>query len=148
MTRLRRLEQALAEYHAERATTGDVCVHAALDLLQRAHGARSIAQIAQTLRVSARHLERGFAREVGLSPKTLARVLRFQRAFQWLAAPARRPAAEIALACGYYDQSHLIRDFRQFAGSTPLRGDVADLAFSRLFGGTTDESRPFAPTRS
>lgn len=77
-----------------------------------------------------RHLAVRFRAELGLTPKSTARLLRFQRAYATLArdlvpgpgadAPAD-PAgwAELAVRCGYYDQSHLIRDFREFAGTTP-----------------------------
>ena len=52
-----------------------------------------------------------------MAPKLLARILRFQRAVGLMEQPLGW--AEIALACGYYDQAHLIRDFKQFAGSSP-----------------------------
>jgi AraC-like DNA-binding protein len=52
-------------------------------------------------------------------PKLVARLLRFQRALKLLdGAPVGR-WAEVAYCCGYYDQAHFIRDFRQFAGGTP-----------------------------
>ena len=60
-----------------------------------------------------------FREEVGLPPKTVARLLRFERA-RSLAERSRRPDwARLALDCGYYDQSHLINDFRSFTGRTP-----------------------------
>ena len=49
------------------------------------------------------------------------RILRFRRAAAELAGPAGRSLAEIALDCGYYDQAHLNRDFREFSGRTPTR---------------------------
>jgi AraC-like DNA-binding protein len=68
--------------------------------------------------LSSRQLERRFLQEVGIGPKLLSRILRFQQVFraverddvQW---------APIAVECGYYDQSHLIRDFQQFARQSP-----------------------------
>ena len=60
-----------------------------------------------------------FRREVGLPPKTLARILRFHRARGLIVAPGGADFAEVADLCGYYDQAHLIRDFREFAGCTP-----------------------------
>jgi transcriptional regulator GlxA family with amidase domain len=56
---------------------------------------------------------------VGLPPKAAARLLRFERARE-LAANTERPDwARIAVSCGYYDQSHLIHDFRSVTGHTP-----------------------------
>jgi AraC-like DNA-binding protein len=72
--------------------------------------------------LSPRQYRRRFEETVGLPPKLYQRIRRFQAA---LAVLGRRPVAEVALECGYYDQAHLIRDFKQFAGLTPtawLRG--------------------------
>ncbi len=68
--------------------------------------------------ISGRQLERRFLQEVGLGPKLLSRILRFQQVFQ---AVERDDVgwAPIAIECGYYDQSHLIRDFQQFARQSP-----------------------------
>jgi AraC-like DNA-binding protein len=86
------------------------------------------ATLARTLGISLRQLERRFRNAVGLGPKHFARMRRFQRVFQ--AIEQQRPGwAGAAAACGYYDQAHLVRDFREFAGQAPsvlLAG--ADLA--------------------
>jgi len=68
--------------------------------------------------ISCRQLERRFLAEVGLGPKLFSRILRFQQVFR--AVDANEPSwPTVALDCGYYDQAHLIRDFRQFAQQTP-----------------------------
>ena len=68
--------------------------------------------------LSSRQLERRFLSEVGVGPKLLSRILRFQQVFR--AVDANEPAwPTIAVECGYYDQAHLIKDFRQFAHETP-----------------------------
>ena len=67
-----------------------------------------------------RHLERRFNDKVGVSPKRLARITRFQRAlrlFERLDSPQR--GTHTAAACGYADQAHFIRDFWEFAGCAP-----------------------------
>lgn len=74
--------------------------------------------LARRLGVTPRHLNALFRREVGLSVKGLARVLRFDRALDCLARPGAELAA-VAHQCGYFDQAHLNRDFRQLAGLTP-----------------------------
>ncbi|MGH9755639.1 MAG: AraC family transcriptional regulator [Blastocatellia bacterium] len=81
-------------------------------------GQTSVDRLAKGLGVSGRQLERRFMSEVGLGPKLLCRILRFQRVFRAVEC-ADKNWAGIAADCGYHDQAHLIRDFRQFAGQTP-----------------------------
>lgn len=69
---------------------------------------------------SRQHLARRFRDELGLSPKLAARIVRFERARKMLqSATPRTPLADVALACGYFDQAHLNRDFARLAGCTP-----------------------------
>ena len=68
--------------------------------------------------ISSRQLERRFLREVGVGPKLLGRIIRFQQVFRAVE-QGSNAWAEIAVECGYYDQAHLIRDFNQFAQQTP-----------------------------
>jgi len=81
-------------------------------------GCVSVDQLATAAGISSRQLERRFLREIGIGPKLLGRILRFQQVFR---AVERVDSAwaSIAVECGYYDQAHLIRDFTQFAGQTP-----------------------------
>lgn len=65
------------------------------------------------------HLVERFHEEVGIGPKAVARMVRFNRALT-LARTEKDPDwADIAALCGYADQAHLIRDFRALAGETP-----------------------------
>jgi AraC-like DNA-binding protein len=82
-------------------------------------GAVSVAELARDAGWSRRHFTARFTRAAGLAPKTFARVLRFQRAKELLGARDGPSLGQIALDCGYYDQAHLNRDFRAFAGCTP-----------------------------
>jgi AraC-like DNA-binding protein len=68
--------------------------------------------------LSARQLRRRFLMEVGVGPKLLCRLLRFQQVFRAVDQNAAE-WAEVAFECGYFDQAHLINDFRQFAHQTP-----------------------------
>ena len=81
-------------------------------------GQISVDRLASDTGISGRQLERRFVSEVGIGPKLLCRVLRFQQVFQAVERSDRN-WAKIAADCGYYDQAHLIRDFQQFAGQTP-----------------------------
>lgn len=97
----------------------------AWDLLVRSRGTVSVDAVGREVGWSPRHLRERVRLETGLSPKTLARVIRFDRARRLLRsgdAASSRPAlsaAEVATRCGYTDQSHLTRDFRSLAGTTP-----------------------------
>ncbi|SDM47589.1 helix-turn-helix transcriptional regulator [Nonomuraea jiangxiensis] len=85
--------------------------------LQEPAGPPTIASLAGELGVSRRYVELGFRRVVGLSPKTVARIARFQRTVDlW-----RRPSAMLteAVACGYADQPHLTREIRAMTRMTP-----------------------------
>ncbi|MGH8930211.1 MAG: helix-turn-helix domain-containing protein, partial [Egibacteraceae bacterium] len=75
------------------------------------------------LGMTPKRLARRFADEVGLTPKRFARVRRFQRLLVAAGDAARAAAgvdwARLASECGYYDQAHLIHDFRAFSGMSP-----------------------------
>ncbi len=69
---------------------------------------------------SRRHVTEGFRRQLGIAPKAYARLLRFEYAASLLSRPLRdRTLADVAMEAGYYDQSHLTRDFVALAGMTP-----------------------------
>ena len=87
-------------------------------MLERTHSKAPIGWICDRLGRSRRHLATRFREQVGLPPKTVARILRFERAVSLLANDAMS-LGEVALESGYYDQAHLNRDFREFAGTSP-----------------------------
>lgn len=87
--------------------------------LSETSGRLPIGRLAEELGCSRRHLAARFREHVGPSPKTAARIMRFKRAAELLAADDGTRFAEIAQTCGYYDQPHLNRDFRELAGRTP-----------------------------
>lgn len=68
---------------------------------------------------SERQLERRFKSEVGLSPKMLLRIARFQRFLSMSGSGKITSLTDAALVCGYYDQAHFIRDFHAFSGVSP-----------------------------
>jgi len=86
--------------------------------LRRTAGGAGIADLAQEVGWSHRRLIARFREQIGLGPKAVARVLRFDRAVQALRSPARG-LAEVAYDCGYFDQAHMNRDFRALGGTTP-----------------------------
>ena len=94
-------------------------VHWATHRLMESRGGLRTEALAREAGVSRKHLAGLFQRQVGLTPKSLARVHRFQSALIGMQRFPLPDYSELALDCGYYDQAHLIRDFRQFAGMTP-----------------------------
>ncbi|WP_406194308.1 helix-turn-helix domain-containing protein [Kitasatospora sp. NBC_01560] len=88
--------------------------------LRSSGGSVPVAALARETGWSSRHLQDGFRRETGLTPKAAARVIRFDRARRLLGAPGPLPRlATLAAHCGYFDQAHLAREFRALAGCAP-----------------------------
>jgi AraC-like DNA-binding protein len=80
---------------------------------------RQVADIATTLGVSHGHLDRLFTEHVGLSPRTLARILRVRRLLEDIDVHGLVGWADKAAELGWFDQAHLIRDFKRHTGVTP-----------------------------
>jgi AraC-like DNA-binding protein len=94
-------------------------VTSAWQALMRTGGRARIADLVREAGWSERHFAVQFRDHVGLAPKAFARILRFARAVRVLTHHPAPDLAEVAQACGYYDQAHFTRDFRAFAGTTP-----------------------------
>lgn len=90
-------------------------------------GRERVGDIAGDLGWSRRHLSARFREEFGLTPRTLARILRFEHAVRLVSAAGVAAWAEVSAAAGYADQAHLVRDWKDFTGRTPtawIAGDV------------------------
>ena len=97
--------------------------------LKRSKGAASIVGLAEVAGVSRRHLAKLFRTEIGATPKTMARILRFEHARTMAGTVPRLGWADIAYAAGYADQAHLVREFRELSGLSPsdlMRRDRAE----------------------
>jgi AraC-like DNA-binding protein len=92
----------------------------AIESLAAAHGNADLNLIARHANLSPRQFRRRCLEETGLTPKRLARVLRFRHACRIAGGPDRPNWSDIALEAEYFDQAHLIRDFHQFTGQTPM----------------------------
>jgi AraC-like DNA-binding protein len=111
------LENAIAE-RAARAKRRHSHAELAVAASERLAYA-SVHAVAAELGVSERQLRRAFQETVGLSPKAFANLRRFRRALYAACDDAHASWAEVAAAAGYYDQAHLIAEFRAIAGVTP-----------------------------
>jgi AraC-like DNA-binding protein len=152
----RQFSERLASLSDDRARVGAIAaflggclrlrtrrVDASVARILSTRGCERIELVARGAGISSRQLERTFRNDVGVPPKMLSRIVRFQRVLR-----AARPAAtaglkscatsgggwaEIAVACGYTDQAHLIRDFRQFMGETPAALAASEAAIADYF---------------
>ncbi len=92
----------------------------AIAAIEHACGQMRVDSLASQLGVSRQHLALQFRQHVGISPKLFARICRFRAASQGMQSLAGQPDwAQVALQYGYFDQSHLIHDFQDFARSSP-----------------------------
>ena len=113
---------------ARRPTPG---VTWAWDQLRASRGRAAVGPLAEELGWSRRRLVARFREEIGLPPKAVARLLRFEHALELVDRGA--PWAQVAVSAGYYDQSHLINEFRSITGITPAQyvtnlQDAAEIA--------------------
>jgi AraC-like DNA-binding protein len=111
------LEETI-EQRVAHATERDTRVELALDAAKRLPTA-NVNTVAAELGVSERHLRRAFRETVGVSPKEFAKLARFRRALRAAREDAEASWASVAVTAGYYDQAHLIAEFRAIAGVTP-----------------------------
>lgn len=117
---LRRLDSAVA-------ATVDPSLERAWQLLTEDAGSRRVADVAAEIGWSRRHLVNRFAGEFGITPKDSARIARFDASHRIMRRPVIPSIAEVAAVCGYYDQAHMARDWRELAGLSPSRWRAAEV---------------------
>lgn len=83
------------------------------------HGRVPVDDLAEKAGLSARQFRRLCVDQTGLTPKRLGRILRFRYALSQVRRCRGADCAQVALNCGYYDQAHLINEFREFSGYSP-----------------------------
>lgn len=121
-----RLDRTLSTWLARQPVATD-WIDQALNILDRRHGNIRIEALVTDLGLSRRQVERRFLDAVGVSPKTYARIRRWQQAHLLLRTQPTLPLASIALDSGYADQSHMSRDFQRLIGESPK--SLANVAF-------------------
>jgi methylphosphotriester-DNA--protein-cysteine methyltransferase len=133
--RFRLLEAALLR-RLRSARPVHAAVRAAVAALRDGGNGVRVAEVAAAVGLSRRRFIEVFEREVGLTPKLYARLQRFHRVKQ-LMATLGGPAswASFAIACGYFDQSHMLRDFLEFSSMSPasyLEGRTEETLFDHV----------------
>jgi AraC-like DNA-binding protein len=128
------LERALLA-HIARARR-EPRVEAAVAIIGRHDGVVSVEAAAARAGTSARHLERLFRQWVGVGPKTLARVARFQAAAARVLRAPTLPLAAVSADSGYFDQAHMVRDFLALGGASPdqMRRGLGHMTAAMLRG--------------
>lgn len=105
---------------------------------------RPIANIAAACDISHAHLDREFTRIVGLTPRALARLLKLRRLLAELDPTGPIDWADLAARWGWFDQGHLIRDFKRHTGVTPTRYVAAQRAYNAE---NAEDGAGFVPER-
>jgi AraC-like DNA-binding protein len=93
----------------------------ALRELVKMDGNMTVEELASLSCLSLRQFERQCKDRLGLSPKMYSRLVRFSKAYRLKEKNAQLSWGRIAASCGYFDQMHLIRDFKEFAGMNPTQ---------------------------
>ena len=117
--RLNVVERFLLKKLAQTRTKPDAAVSQGVGLLQSTEGRLSIDALAARCGLSSRQLERRFLDEVGIPPRLLASIFRFRRVFDLLEQSQSGRWVSAAIGAGYFDQAHMIRDFKRFSGQQP-----------------------------
>lgn len=137
------LSSVLLQMVGDRVTTLSPEVDAAWNLLVGSGGRVRVADVAREVGWSRRHLAGRFGDELGLSPKALASVARFDRARHLVLGRPDRTLARVAADCGYADQAHLNREWRRMVGTSPTAWRRAEsLPFVQDVDGVAGQDQP------
>ncbi len=91
----------------------------AMEYIRTATGSQSIGDLADKVFVGKRQLQRAFQEQIGISPKTYGRIIRFKSACDFVRQFPEASWVDVTYQFGYSDQSHFIRDFKEFSGKNP-----------------------------
>ncbi|NTW25651.1 MAG: AraC family transcriptional regulator [Lentimicrobium sp.] len=92
-----------------------------IGLINNSRGGITIEALASAACLSRKQFERTFTACIGTSPKQFLRTVRFQHSLYQKQKRPDIPLTELAYRCGYFDQSHMIADFKSFSGKTPTQ---------------------------
>ncbi|MEL7195718.1 MAG: helix-turn-helix domain-containing protein, partial [Bacteroidota bacterium] len=111
----------------------DEIVQSTVDTILSANGQISVNELSEKNQVNRRQLVRKFSTTIGLSPKQLSKTMRLQAALKALLTQEKAKLTELAYDNEYYDQSHFIKDFKEFTGLSPKEFYGDDLKMSLIF---------------
>ena len=97
----------------------DKQVARAVGLMHQADGKIPVRELMEQVCLCQRHFERRFKHATGYTPKAYTRIVRFRRTMDVLRQVTRDNLFSVAIDCGYYDQSHLVKEFKRLSGSPP-----------------------------
>ncbi len=104
-----------------------------LRLINQSFGVIDIETLASSACLSRKQYERSFAAHIGSSPKQFLRTIRFQNSIHQKQQNRNIQLTELAYSCGYYDQSHMIHDFKMLSGKTPTQYFADNEPYSDYF---------------
>ena len=116
--KLAALEKAILKLLKETQGPGMLSRPMALDVLE-AHGMIRAGKLSRKHKIHMRRMQRVFLEEIGVSAKVFARIVRFNRARRAIEKDSNADLLWLAQECGYADQSHFTRNFREMFGVTP-----------------------------
>lgn len=111
----------------------DRLISSSVGTLLSLNGQLSVAELSKELAVNRRQLERKFAAQVGLSPKQLAKIFRLQATLKTMLSQESPSLTVLAYDGEYFDQTHFIKDFKEFTGVSPKKFYADNLTMSTLF---------------
>ncbi|MEO5996879.1 MAG: helix-turn-helix domain-containing protein [Chitinophagaceae bacterium] len=114
----------------------DHLVKATVETMLTINGNLSIDELSLHMNINRRQLECRFSYVIGISPKQLSKIIRLQVALKMLLGNRFTSLTSLAYEGEYYDQSHFIKDFKEFTGLSPKKFYSSNLAMSSLFSGT------------
>lgn len=91
----------------------------AVDLIRNANGQLSLDKVADSSCISLRQLERKFKQAIGVTPKMFSRITKLNHTISYFKENREESIYSVAVDCGYYDHSHLIKEFKLFTGDSP-----------------------------
>lgn len=132
LTRISLLDQLLIQKLATASISDNPVLHHALGFIRQNDDPSPIATFCKNSGWSYKKLERAFLQEIGYTPKAWHRLVRFNKALRYIDTAKNQSLTKIGYHCGYYDQSHFIKDFCRYAGASPGKFETAENPIAAL----------------